>query len=571
MNQIIKAPTVNFQDLVKNNQTTLSLTCQSKMIDLLNSEFTEEQSKWYIANLYLYLNYDSTTEYPINLENVYKMVGFANKGNAMKVIKNNFIVNEDYKTVLFHREKNLNIKDLGGRPTEDVMLNIDCFKSLCMIAKTPQGKEIRKYYVKLENIYNKIIKEEIESQKQIQENTQKQLQEKEQVILDKEQVILDKEQVIEQLENKPNTYGFNSVSGYNYLIKDKDKNGHYKIGLAIDPESRVSNLNCASSTCSLEILMKFNTNDLELSEKVIHYTLKPFRIKNRREWFYFKNDRELAYAINTIKKCTEFTNKFCINNYETFKNLDLNIEEELQEINKQEIILKKAKPRSGEFKGVYFCKEKNLWTSNLQHNYIHNHLGYFTDEIDAAKIYNDYALFLNQNENTNFLLNDIPGYISVPRNIPEINKKQVEENNSSKYKGVSYDKKRKYYVAGIQCNRRTYNLGSSLNELDCAKLYNQQALYFNNALNTKYILNEIPDYVTIAKDIYSELNNNKKKTSKYYGVSLSTANKWVCSYMMNRKKIHIGTYNTELEACEAYNKTVTELNKNGCKYKINKL
>jgi hypothetical protein len=44
-----KAPTVNFQELVKNNQTTLSLTCQSKMIDLLNTEFTEKQSKWLIT------------------------------------------------------------------------------------------------------------------------------------------------------------------------------------------------------------------------------------------------------------------------------------------------------------------------------------------------------------------------------------------------------------------------------------------------------------------------------------------------------------------------------------------
>ena len=34
-----------------------------------------------------------------------------------------------------------------------------------MLAKTDKGKEIRKYYVKLENIYNEIIKEEIESQK----------------------------------------------------------------------------------------------------------------------------------------------------------------------------------------------------------------------------------------------------------------------------------------------------------------------------------------------------------------------------------------------------------------------
>ena len=39
--------------------------------------------------------------------------------------------------------------------------------------------------------------------------------------------------------------------------------------------------------------------------------------------------------------------------------------------------------------------------------------------------------------------------------------------------------------------------------------------------------------------------------------------------MLNRKKIHIGTFNTEFEACEEYNKKVIELNKNGCNYKVN--
>ena len=71
----------------------------------------------------MYLNYNSTTDYPINLETVYKMIGFANKGNAMKTIKSNFTKDEDYKTVFFHKEKNLNTKDLGGRPTED---NVKC-------------------------------------------------------------------------------------------------------------------------------------------------------------------------------------------------------------------------------------------------------------------------------------------------------------------------------------------------------------------------------------------------------------------------------------------------------------
>lgn len=167
MNNIIAPKSINFNELVKNANTTLSLNLENKMINILNEEFTEDEQKWYIANLYIYMNYHPTNDYPINLEHVFKMIGFANKGNAMKTIKSNFIINEDYKIVFFHKEKNPEIKDLGGRPSETVMLNVDTFKNLCMLAKTDNGKKIRKYYVKLENIYNKIIKEEIENQKQL--------------------------------------------------------------------------------------------------------------------------------------------------------------------------------------------------------------------------------------------------------------------------------------------------------------------------------------------------------------------------------------------------------------------
>lgn len=43
------------------------------------------------------------------------------------------------------------------------MLNIDTFKNLCMIASTKEAKKIRKYYKKLENINNKMIKKSIEN------------------------------------------------------------------------------------------------------------------------------------------------------------------------------------------------------------------------------------------------------------------------------------------------------------------------------------------------------------------------------------------------------------------------
>lgn len=60
-----------------------------------------------------------------------------------------------------------------------VRRNVDTYKSLCMLVKTPQGKEIRKYYVKLENIYNGIVKKEIESQKLL-------LEKKDQLLLQKD-------------------------------------------------------------------------------------------------------------------------------------------------------------------------------------------------------------------------------------------------------------------------------------------------------------------------------------------------------------------------------------------------
>jgi hypothetical protein len=44
---------VDFQDLISKN-TKLSTNIQSKMIEQLNADFTEEESRWYIANLYMY-------------------------------------------------------------------------------------------------------------------------------------------------------------------------------------------------------------------------------------------------------------------------------------------------------------------------------------------------------------------------------------------------------------------------------------------------------------------------------------------------------------------------------------
>jgi hypothetical protein len=81
------------------------------------------------------MNYHPTNDFPINLENIFKLIGFAHKKNAKRTLENNFTQDEDYKIVLLPRERNPN----GGRPEETILLNVDTFKNLCMMAKTVKG------------------------------------------------------------------------------------------------------------------------------------------------------------------------------------------------------------------------------------------------------------------------------------------------------------------------------------------------------------------------------------------------------------------------------------------------
>lgn len=270
MNNIIAPKSINFNELVKNANTTLSLNLENKMINLLNEEFSEDEQKWYIANLYIYMHYHPTNDYPINLENVFKMIGFANKGNAMKTIKNNFTEGEDYKKLLFRMEKQVqNGKNLGGAGlnNETIMLNVDTFKNLCMLAKTNNGKKIRKYYVKLENIYNKIIKEEIENQKQL--------------LLEKETQLLEKDEEKKRQVEKTLSNSFNKRSVV-YLIKIKlNDEIIYKFGYTDDIVTRLrthKNTICED----VELVYCIESKDNKLLERLLIDYLEQYNFRIKR-------------------------------------------------------------------------------------------------------------------------------------------------------------------------------------------------------------------------------------------------------------------------------------------------
>ena len=335
MAQLIK--TINFDELVKNSNTTISLNLQTKMVDLLNDEFTEQEQQWYIANLYVYMNYHPTNDFPINLEHVFKMIGFANKGNAMKTIKSNFVLNEDYRILLFRTEKQVH----GGHNKDDIMLNVDTFKNLCMIAKTEKGKEIRKYYVKLENIYNQLIKEEIEEQK---ENTIKLLTEQ------KASTELEKEKLLEN--TLLNQFPVNTQCVYYGKIDNKDSVGGnlIKFGNSNNLQERVKVHKKTYNNFRLINVFKVS-NQIEIENCIKKHPSLKKRIRNIM--INDMNYRELICIDATktdmdfsLEKLDDFINKiidetqYNIGNYKKLIDQNNNLENELRQIKDENRILK---------------------------------------------------------------------------------------------------------------------------------------------------------------------------------------------------------------------------------------
>jgi phage anti-repressor protein len=140
---IIKTEKVNFADLVANSNPDKSLKFKSRMVQELTQEFSTDEQKWFIANLYMYLHYHPTDDYPIDLEDAWKFLGFSNKANAKKTLKNNFTLDEDYIISLIHMDERSHTK--GGENKEQIMLNMNTCKELSILVKTPEGKQNRRY------------------------------------------------------------------------------------------------------------------------------------------------------------------------------------------------------------------------------------------------------------------------------------------------------------------------------------------------------------------------------------------------------------------------------------------
>jgi hypothetical protein len=80
----------------------------------------------FVASFYCYLNYNQKNDFVIDLDNVWKWMGFSQKVNAKTLLEKQFIIDIDYtKSLLLQQKQSDHTK--GGHNKETIMLSIRTF------------------------------------------------------------------------------------------------------------------------------------------------------------------------------------------------------------------------------------------------------------------------------------------------------------------------------------------------------------------------------------------------------------------------------------------------------------
>ena len=165
--------TLNIVELIEKNPITkLSQTYNNFLLEKIQENFSTFEQQLFVSSFYCYLNYDKNTDFIVDLDNVWKWLGFTQKITARMMIESNFKLNVDY-TVSIPEFKKSEQKEQqsggsdeeqpsestvpakpknGGQNKQTIKLTIRCFKLLCMKAQTKKAGEIHDYYLRLEEI-----------------------------------------------------------------------------------------------------------------------------------------------------------------------------------------------------------------------------------------------------------------------------------------------------------------------------------------------------------------------------------------------------------------------------------
>jgi len=201
---------LNIVDLIEKNPISrLSAVYNNKLLIKIKESFSNFEQQLFVSSFYCYLNYDKNNDFVVDLDNVWKWLGFKQKIDSKRLLEKHFKIDVDFNVSFrFQPEQDSTEKDNsgdtksaseqtkinGGQNRQIIMLTIKCFKSLCLKAQTKKASEIHEYYMKMEEMLHQIVEEETDE-------LRLQLEQKENIIMqikestDNEKLALKKEKL----------------------------------------------------------------------------------------------------------------------------------------------------------------------------------------------------------------------------------------------------------------------------------------------------------------------------------------------------------------------------------------
>jgi hypothetical protein len=137
--------------------------------------------------------------------------------------------------------------------------------------------------------------------------------------------------------------------------------------------------------------------------------------------------------------------------------------------------------RPSKYVGVTWHKDKKAWKASIMINSKSKHLGYYQNEKEAARIFDEQAILLGRS--VNFPLHEGMEQ-AVKRDSVRKNRSELPNaNRPSKYVGVIWSKRGKKWYAAIRVDGRSVSLGYSSNEKEAARMYDEQAILVGRPVN----------------------------------------------------------------------------------------
>ena len=324
--------TINIVKLMEDNPNTkLSNIYQGKLINKLKENFSTEEQQLFITSFYCYLNY-KLDEFVIDLDDIWKWLGFSQKIRAKELLEKNFKLDINYKLVFSLTREN----SKGGRPSEKIMMTIKTFKKMCLKANTSKANVIHEYYIKLEETLHEVIDEESNELRLQLEMKEEIIQKKDELIEMKDEEsnelklqLEKKDERIKKLQRETQVIDGRNVC-YLCTTDEKESEGIYTIGKSINLKNRLGHYN-DNKLFNFKIVYYISCKSIQVMnaiEKLLLSKLNKYKIISARDVFQLPEGKDVSFFTQSF----EYLKKFC-DDIEEDLVLEERTEEEIKELN----------------------------------------------------------------------------------------------------------------------------------------------------------------------------------------------------------------------------------------------